>query len=208
MGRIDHVVVGAHDLTSAAAFMLDRYGLEAQPGWDHEGAGTANMVIPIGDDQMIELLAVTDASSEHPVANHLRPRVADGHRLYNVAIHPDDVDATAERLGEPIFTMDNTDVDGCHMRWRLTGAIGMLSEEVLPFFVHCVEGREWVLGARPPEHRVEPDGIRWVEIGGDPQHIAAHLDDTSLPVRVTAGRPGLIAIGLALVDGDELEIRF
>jgi hypothetical protein len=38
--------------------------------------------------------------------------VANGDRLLKIAIYPDDIDATATRLGESVFSMENTDSGG------------------------------------------------------------------------------------------------
>jgi len=39
VGRIDHIVIGVRDLQVAGEEIFSRYGLEAQAGGSHSGAG-------------------------------------------------------------------------------------------------------------------------------------------------------------------------
>jgi hypothetical protein len=72
LSRIDHIVIGVRDLDVAATRMWRHHGLEAQPGGTHSGAGTANMLVPLGNDQFFELLAVVDPTSPHPSSTGCR----------------------------------------------------------------------------------------------------------------------------------------
>jgi hypothetical protein len=65
-----------------------------------------------------------------------------------------------------------------------------------------------VHGLAASPHHVDPDGFRWVEFGGDAETIEARLADQSLLVRISEGRPGVLALGIGLTDGSELEMRF
>lgn len=100
MARIDHVVMAVEDLGAAAKALETNYGLVAHPGGPHGDAGTANMYVPLGDDQYIELLAVTNASSRHPMVAALTRVLKDGDRLFNFALRAEDIEAEAERLAE------------------------------------------------------------------------------------------------------------
>ena len=59
--RIDHVVYGTSDLDAAAARVEADLGLTAVAGGRHDGVGTHNRIVPLGDGTFIELLAVADA---------------------------------------------------------------------------------------------------------------------------------------------------
>jgi len=209
MGRIDHVVVGVRDLDAAARMMMERFGLEAQPGGNHPGAGTANAIVPVGNDQFLELLAVVDETSEHPVAVRYRQLVHDGDRLVTFAVAPDDFEETADRLGEPIFANARHGDDAREVKFRVTGAFGMLGAEALPFFVITDAGREWRCGWRAARHRIEANGIAWIEYVGDPERVASRLADDTLPVRIVAGeRAGICALAIATASGTPVELRF
>jgi len=206
LSRIDHVVFGVRDLRAAARALWEQFGLEAQPGGDHAGAGTSNMLVPIGNDQFIELLAVSDSHSRHPIVSWLSKQLLDGDRLLQVAIDPGDLDATAARLQEPARELDRVSEDGRRVGFRLTGIVGAFGPGILPFFVACTSGHQWRCGWRPAKHRVNPHGFLWVELGSDEARVRAQVDDPSLPFKFAPGRPGISAVALNL-SGTPLVIR-
>jgi hypothetical protein len=207
MARIDHISVAVRDLQVAAERMWLEFGLEALPGGPHGDAGSAMMIVPLGNDQFLELMTITDPQSPHPIVKWLSRALASGDRLLGLAIGVDDISLHAERLGEPIFDVPRNMDGGKRVLFRLTGVAGMLSIATLPWFVETTEGRELRLGDRAARHRATPRGISWVEFGGDASAIAARLGDETLPVRCVDGRPGVQAIGIAC-DGGEQVMRF
>src|SRR6266516_548110 len=73
--RIDHVVYGVSDLKDAVRRFAAEYELQATGGGEHPEFGTRNEIIPVGPGQYIELMAVADPSSRHPLALSLSNRV-------------------------------------------------------------------------------------------------------------------------------------
>jgi hypothetical protein len=203
--KIDHVVFAVRDLDAAAAKIWERCGLAAQPTADHGGAGTANRIIPVGGDQFVELLAISDPSSAHPIVKFLATHLANGDRLLQLAIDPGDIDAAAARLCQPVIDLVRSH-HGHDTRFRLTGIAGAFGPQLLPFFVTCSAGREWRLGYEPARHRVRAAGIRWVELGSEQASVNEQLGGASLPLRFVPGRPGVSAVALDL-DGNEVVLR-
>jgi hypothetical protein len=201
VGRIDHVIVGVRSLEEAAARFLDEFGLEAQPGGRHGDAGTANMIVPVGNGQFLELLTITNERSTHPMVRWLSSLIADGDRLVTVAIEADDLEATAARLGEPIFPVERIGDDGRVVAWRLTGMLSTMTDSVLPFFLEVVAGREWACGWRQPRHRVEPRGITHIEFGGD-ERVRDRLGGDALPISIAGGRPGVLGVTIDAAEGE------
>jgi hypothetical protein len=206
MTRIDHIVVAVRDLGAVAEHLWRRFGLRALPGGEHDGAGTANMIVPVGHDQFLELLAVTNPHSQHPMVHCLSKWIADGDRLAALALGVESADTAAARLNEPIFETHRNSPDGRRVGFKVTGVLGTLSSEILPFFVETTVGREYRCGFEPARNRVVAEGIRWVEFGSDAGGIAKRINDSSVPIRYVAGRPGVSAIGIA-VGADEIELR-
>ena len=58
--EMDHIVVCVPDLAEAAREYEEQFGLTSIEGGRHAGHGTANRLIPLGD-QYIELVAVVEA---------------------------------------------------------------------------------------------------------------------------------------------------
>lgn len=160
------------------------------------------MLVPLGNDQFIELLAVTDPASRHPIVRWLSGHVAQGDRLLLVAVEPDDLDACAARLSEPVMENRRDVAGGRSVGFRLTGVSGAFGPELLPFFVETTSGHEWRCGTRPARHRVEPHGVRWVELGSDERKVRQWTGDAALPFVYAPGRPGVAAIGLDIRGGE------
>jgi hypothetical protein len=57
--RIDHIIIGAKDLKAAADHIYDTYGLKAYAGGRHQGWGTENIIVPLGEGYL-EIAAVFD----------------------------------------------------------------------------------------------------------------------------------------------------
>ena len=57
--RIDHIIIGAKDLKAAGDHIYDTYGLASYLGGRHQGWGTENIIIPLGE-AYLEIAAVFD----------------------------------------------------------------------------------------------------------------------------------------------------
>jgi hypothetical protein len=68
MAEIDHIVLGARTLEEGAAFVEQHLGVKPQPGGKHEGAGTHNMLLGLGPDCYLEIIAPDPSQPEpaHP----------------------------------------------------------------------------------------------------------------------------------------------
>ncbi len=100
MSPIDHVMVVVADLDDAAGRYEGQHGLVSVAGGRHEGMGTANAIVPLGDDY-IELIAVVDPdeAAGNPVGRYLSQRLApDGDGVVAVCLRTTDDTGEAERF--------------------------------------------------------------------------------------------------------------
>ena len=180
--RIDHVIYGTADLDVAAARVEADLGLTAIPGGRHEGLGTHNRIVPLGDGSFIELLAVADAREARgsELGAALAAAIARREGLLAWAVAVEDVGAVAARLGTPLLGV------GRQGTARLTAVVEALAEPCLPFFIQ--RGAPRAAGAG--------GAISWIEVAGDPLRIEDWLDEAELPVRVAAGEPRVRAVGV------------
>src|SRR2546422_8395151 len=162
--QIDHVLYGVQDLEAAGRRFRRDYGLWSAEGGRHLNLGTANRIIPVGRSQFVELIAVVDPDSRHPMAEALRESLSGGDRLFGACLRPDDLDAVARRLSIPALPARRRHADGSEHEWRLAGIDAAAGPERLPFFI------DW--GTAPGWSHLEPhqtratDGIAWLEVGG------------------------------------------
>lgn len=68
MAEIDHIVLGARTLEEGAAHVERVLGVKCQAGGVHQGAGTHNMLLGLGPDCYLEVIAAdpNQPQPEHP----------------------------------------------------------------------------------------------------------------------------------------------
>jgi hypothetical protein len=193
--ELDHVLIAVDDLEAAAKEVEQRHGLASVEGGRHQGLGTANRIVPLGETYL-ELVAVVDEAEAASgfgswVARGLRPR------LLGWCARTDDLDAVAEQLDLTIADGSRAHPDGTILTWRMAGLERSAEEPSLPFFI------EWAAGTPYPGEALEQSAaIDQLRLRGDAAHIAEWVGHATLPVTVDEGEPALLA---AVVDGAVLD---
>ncbi len=117
--RLVQVIVLVDDLGTARAEMEGR-GLTVLDGGRHPGRGTANLIVPFGE-QYLELLAVVDEAEARasvqgrPVLAALSER---GPGLARWSVEVSYIEKTATRVGHPVEHRNRLRPDGVTVRWR------------------------------------------------------------------------------------------
>jgi hypothetical protein len=186
--RIDHVIYATEDLDAAAERIEAELGLPAAGGGRHEGLGTHNRIVPLGDGYL-ELLAVADAAeaARSALGRAVQERIAAvGDGLLGWAVSVEDIVPHAERLGIGISTIARQGLSA-----HLAGVAESMREPFLPFFIARDHGIP-----NPSGHEGGP-GIGWIEVAGDERRLRAWLAGADIPVRVAPGeRIGVRAVGI------------
>jgi catechol 2,3-dioxygenase-like lactoylglutathione lyase family enzyme len=185
--RIDHVIYGTRDLGAAAAWLADEIGLAAVQGGRHDGLGTHNQLVPLGDGSFIELLAVADREEamRSPLGSALCAAIERGGGPLGWAVSVEDVGGIARRLGTSISVVGRQ-----MMMARLTGVAEALLEPCLPFFIE--RDAAW----RRRSRMVGAAGLSWIEVSADSRRLDWWLGGARLPLRVVDGPPAIRAIGI------------
>jgi hypothetical protein len=185
--RIDHVIYATGDLDEAAKRIERELGLRVAGGGRHEGLGTHNRIVPLGDGYL-ELLAVADPeeASGSDLGRALTQRIAEiGDGLLGWAVAVDDVAPHAARLGIALTSIARQGLSA-----QLAGLAESMREPYLPFFI----ARD--PGIANPARSDDGPGIAWIELAGDAERLREWLGQGDLPVRFVAGPPGVRAVGI------------
>jgi glyoxalase-like protein len=127
--RFVQAIVLVTDLTESRRRM-EELGLTVLEGGRHPGRGTANVIVPFGD-QYLELLAVVDraeAESSPQGRPVLEALARGGPGLARWSVEPDDIDAISRRIGHPIERRQRVRPDGTTVRWRSVAVDAAWSE--------------------------------------------------------------------------------
>lgn len=203
MLRIDHIVLAVRDLDAAGTRILNDVGLGSLPGGRHPGWGTENRVVPLGDEYL-ELLAVADpveAESSH-VGMWVSNASRSGDHLVAWCVSTDEIEGVAERLGLAVTQGSRSLPDGRSLTWR-SAAFDLVAEHPdLPFFISWDGPLDLHPGRARAEHRVEPNGLAWIEVASDHGRLHGWLGGEDVAVRVVGGEPGVRAIGISTARGE------
>lgn len=203
MLRIDHVVYAVPDLDEAAVRFRQRYRLDSVVGGRHDRGGTANRIVPLGE-QYLELVAVVDEAqaAESAFGRGALERAGAGGGWFTIAVATDDLDAIASRLGLEIGTGSRTRPDGEVVRWRSAGVDDRRREPWMPFFLAWDVADELLPGRARAGHGVRVEGIAWVEVAGDADRLSGWLGGDGLPIRAVTGAPGVRRVAIITADGE------
>jgi hypothetical protein len=202
---IDHAICAVGDLDAAGNELYEREGLASVPGGRHEGWGTANRIVPLGESYL-ELITVVDAEEANTsdFGRAVLKALDDERALFGWVVATDDIEAVARRLDLEVERHSRSRPDGSTLSWRLAGMDAAMESGALPFFVEWGGPAEHHPGAAEVEHDAEVGGIAWVEVTtDDAERLRDWLgDDADLPLRITEGAPGLAAVAIATGGGE------
>jgi hypothetical protein len=203
MLRLDHVVYAVPDLDEAAVRFREAFGLDSTEGGRHERWGTANRIVPLGD-QYVELVAAVDeaTAAQTGFGRGVLERASGGGGWLTIAAVAEDLDAVAARLELEIGSGSRTRPDGEILRWRSAGLDDPRREPWMPFFLAWDVPDGLHPGRARAGHGVRAHGIAWVEAGGDAERLREWLGGEELPIRVIEGEPGVRRVGVATSDGE------
>ena len=210
--HLDHVLIGVRELAAATARLRREHGLVALPGGVLAG-GLRNAIVPFGDGQYLEMLAVDEPGPDlTPAQQWIADATAGGDRLVWFAVRPDDLDAVAQRTGRRVI--DNVaHREGGPMQggWRSVWPAGG-ARSGLPFFIEyvmpwreqkAVRDTNYARAASP----AQPGSIAAIDVSGvDAAELWSWLGVTTsaLPLRLVPGHPlpGISAVRIAAPSGE------
>ena len=159
------------DLDQAAVRFREEFGLDSTEGGRHERWGTANRIVPLGD-QYLELVAAVDEpmAAETAFGRGVLERAARVGGWFTIAAVADDLDAVASRLGLEVGSGSRTRPDGQTVGWRMAGLDDPRREPWMPFFLTWDVRRTCTpVALEPGTAYAQPvsHGSRWAETPSD-----------------------------------------
>lgn len=200
--QVDHVIYAVSDLEEAAERFRRAHGLSSYAGGSHPSWGTANRLIPMGDDYL-ELVGIfePETAAMNPFGQMVAAAIEAGERPVGWAVRTDDVEAVAARLGISVVPGERVTPGGGVVRWRAAGLVEALNDRSRPFFITW-DDMEMHPARTVVAHENSPRRIAWIEVGGDQATLDTWLASNALPVRANGDEPGIHAFAVATALGE------
>ena len=122
----DHLIFGVPVLEDGVRQLETRWGVRAQPGGHHQGLGTHNALLGLGEGAYLELIAPDPDQPPPPRPRPFGLDALDHPRLVAWAVRADDLDRRVAHTrtqgydpGDPL-ELQRTTARGTPLRWRLT----------------------------------------------------------------------------------------
>ncbi len=186
--EVDHLVYAVPDLDEGVRELEKRLGVRAAPGGRHEGLGTHNALLALGEEAYLEIIA---PDPSQPAPGRPRPFGVDAlrsGRLVTWAGRVRDLDAqvaAARNAGfdpGPVLAMSRARPDGVRIAWRLTLRAEPAGDGLVPFLI------DW--GATPSPALTSPRGATLLELHAehpDPAAVSRALAALGASLRVERG---------------------
>jgi len=214
MLKIDHVMLVCRNLYLTSEQLREESGLNFYEGGYFKGLGLAIKVVPLGNQQFLEIESVIDLEdgkdSRNGMCQHIFDTTRAQPRLAAWWVMPDDFDREVQRLDIEEWTgfRHRTRPDGSVTSSRVAPPTSDIMTKELPIWFTFSDMANHP-GDVEVSHRVQPQGIAWLEIGGTAERLKDWLgpEMDQLPLRFVGGEPGIRALAVAVEGGAEIVIR-
>ncbi|UPK74681.1 VOC family protein [Nocardioidaceae bacterium SCSIO 66511] len=199
--RLDHVsfAVGPDGLAGTTNRLTELLDAKFVDGGLHPRFGTRNMILPLENDQYLEIVEVLDhpASDKAPFGQAVRERSESGGGWLGWVVAVDDIGPVEHRIGRHAVPGNRRRPDGYNLQWQQIGVKGLQADPQLPFVV------SWSIPSTEHPSQSGPATTRLsaLEIAGDPQRVSDWLGEPALDALgeidvewvAPNGMPGIVA---------------
>src|SRR5512133_1305346 len=134
--RVDHVSYAAeHDgLRATAERLSELIGVPPVDGGVHPRFGTRNVILPLANDNYLEVVEVLDhpASDKAPFGQAVRARSEAGGGWLGWVVAVDDIRPAEDRLGRAAVNGNRKFPDGRELVWKQIGILGLIADPQVP----------------------------------------------------------------------------
>ncbi len=198
MLEIDHVILAVPSMDDALAHLVQDFGLVGIPTSASQGP-IATAIVPFGNEQYLEVLALTSSASDLASTAGLARRLAtEGAHFWGFAVRTSDIALVASRTKRPLGSFN-----GKTVRSRTVRPANDMANQ-LPFFIEYLDGTgEAYLTALRGGMSEKPAALRFAELSlsTDPARLGEWLDADLPTLRVHPGDSGLRSVGIETAKG-------
>ncbi len=190
---LDHLVYVTNDLVASSEALSETWGCRLVRGGSHEGLGTANFQVSLGDDVYFELMGPDPAQGITPRLELVAGCTTPG--LAGFVVRVPDLPGTVERVralgyepGEP-QPMARVLPDGARLAWTLAVPPEETFEPTIPFLI------DW--GESPHPSGMLPGGVSlhsFTVFDPCPERLRSIHDAIGIDVAIEPGEAGFSAI--------------
>ncbi len=188
--RVDHLVYATPDLDATVAEVESAWGIKPAAGGSHDGLGTRNHLLSLGEETYLELVGPDPSQPEPGMPRPFGIDELDSPRLVTWAARVPDIDLWVEWArgrgfdpGDPV-EMQRTTPTGEVLRWRLTFPTS--GDGVTPFLI------EWP-GITPAASATPGCMLMALDLTHDNPAVGVRIGEHALPIEVKPGAPALTA---------------
>ena len=142
MNRIDHLVVAAESLPQGAEYLRGLLGVEIPPGGVHATMGTHNLLMQLGDERYLEVIAINPAAGapQRPRwfdldQGLMRTSLQARPRLVTWVVNTPDIHRLSADAGFDIGSPTALSRDGLEWEIALTDDGRLLGDGMLPYCI-------------------------------------------------------------------------
>lgn len=199
--RLDHVsfAVGPDGLSGTTDRLTELLDAKFVDGGVHPRFGTRNMLLPLENEQYLEIVEVLDhpASDKAPFGQAVRERSQTGGGWLGWVVAVDDIGPVEHRIGRHAVPGNRHRPDGFNLQWKQIGVKGLQADPQLPFVVSWDIPRS----EHPSQMGQTSTRLTALEIAGDPQRVTDWLGEPALDALghidvewvAPNGMPGIVA---------------
>lgn len=211
MMRLDHVsfAVGPDGMDATVERITDALGVDRVKGGIHPRFGTTNAIIPLDNNQYLEIVQVLDhpSADKAPFGQAVRNRSQVGGGWMGWCVTVDDLAPFEDRLGRRAVPGNRKFPDGQELTWQQIGIKGLIADPQVPYLLRWDEGTEHLHPSRAygPQAKL----VR-LSIAGSPQRVADWLgskatdpfEDVDVHWVAPSGTPGIMSVTFSSPNGE------
>ena len=156
MNCLDHIVIAADNLQQGIDYLRQTLGVEIPQGGKHQSMATHNLVMPLGNDAYLEVIAIDPAGEvpRHPRwfaldTPQMRAAIREQPRLITWVMNTSDLQSLTRRAGFDIGTATRLNRDDLSWEFALPDDGRLLAGGMLPY---CIQ---WHSSPHPSQGMVD-----------------------------------------------------